>query len=610
MAEIRLGSISNMKNINLGSVEIQEVYLGTILVWQNNLGPTLMSITWDGTTLTGIPALVDMQQDDFTTSNANIGVNAEVTSGVRTISIVVGGLADPDNVDPATDDFIVGYRLQRPDGTWIAGDPEDTGANTFTAPIADFGAALPGVTATYDTIEEEFTAGLETVASSNIQALLRNTDASDNEVVSEGQTFRDSGEWILTVIDSRGGEKVITIPNIDLVYPAPSFTVAGVSGSTYTLSNVTSGTPPTTDIQNATIGGPSSFTLTPTQAATGGPVVSRIWSCVSGCTGGPFTTDTISVTIPQDPGGSATPSIWQLTETGRRWSGDSGVALTGTRRVGFRSGPSCTPSISVSSSSFSFVADTSPAICSGAMSPATFSVGCSGTCDGFSYTSGTNFSQPNPGCTGVNTLQTATVSVNGSTTGAISGINAGGSRGYSGSYPQVNGNACAVTVNCSGAPFSVRNSACGTVVNTTVACSGTTCAGAPANTGSCNGAVLTGLETTEPNNYRGGDVVGSSFCNGGTSTATVNYSAIQATWSVVCPGGGEGMTEAELEAGCVPTQTNSVDITSSSFTVNASGSCLPGDFPPQICFTGTCTATNGTGCKIGSIACFRPATCG
>lgn len=48
MPEIRLGSIENMVNINLGSIEMQEIYLGANLVWQNNQGPMFQSVTFDG----------------------------------------------------------------------------------------------------------------------------------------------------------------------------------------------------------------------------------------------------------------------------------------------------------------------------------------------------------------------------------------------------------------------------------------------------------------------------------------------------------------------------------------------------------------------------------
>ena len=39
MPEVRLGSSASMKNINLGAKELQEVYLGAVLVWRNNVPP-------------------------------------------------------------------------------------------------------------------------------------------------------------------------------------------------------------------------------------------------------------------------------------------------------------------------------------------------------------------------------------------------------------------------------------------------------------------------------------------------------------------------------------------------------------------------------------------
>ncbi len=41
MPEIKLGSSTNAKNINLGSKEIEEVRLGRVLVWQNNIAPQI-----------------------------------------------------------------------------------------------------------------------------------------------------------------------------------------------------------------------------------------------------------------------------------------------------------------------------------------------------------------------------------------------------------------------------------------------------------------------------------------------------------------------------------------------------------------------------------------
>ena len=45
MPEIKLGSSKNAKNINLGSKEIEEVRLGRVLVWQNNIAPQIVLTT-------------------------------------------------------------------------------------------------------------------------------------------------------------------------------------------------------------------------------------------------------------------------------------------------------------------------------------------------------------------------------------------------------------------------------------------------------------------------------------------------------------------------------------------------------------------------------------
>mgnify|MGYP003624701702 CR=1 FL=1 len=47
MPEIKLGSSKNAKNINLGSKEIEEVRLGRVLVWQNNIAPQIVLTTPD-----------------------------------------------------------------------------------------------------------------------------------------------------------------------------------------------------------------------------------------------------------------------------------------------------------------------------------------------------------------------------------------------------------------------------------------------------------------------------------------------------------------------------------------------------------------------------------
>ena len=44
MPEIRLGGVENFGNINLGGIELQEIYLGGVLVWQNNQGPVYVQL--------------------------------------------------------------------------------------------------------------------------------------------------------------------------------------------------------------------------------------------------------------------------------------------------------------------------------------------------------------------------------------------------------------------------------------------------------------------------------------------------------------------------------------------------------------------------------------
>lgn len=87
MPEIRLGAGENLGNINLGSVEVEEVRLGTILVWRNNVAPFL-SVSVNGTVVdtNGTPLLpVDTRTPAnaiLTTFTYNDIINIEATGVV------------------------------------------------------------------------------------------------------------------------------------------------------------------------------------------------------------------------------------------------------------------------------------------------------------------------------------------------------------------------------------------------------------------------------------------------------------------------------------------------------------------------------------------------
>jgi hypothetical protein len=91
MPEIRLGSSKNMKNINLGSKEIEEVRLGRTLVWVNNLSPQIV--------LTSPPI------GEYGDQNFDIGVT------IATNVNIVFSAQDPDILDT-----IVSYAVDGPSG--------------------------------------------------------------------------------------------------------------------------------------------------------------------------------------------------------------------------------------------------------------------------------------------------------------------------------------------------------------------------------------------------------------------------------------------------------------------------------------------------------------
>ena len=349
MPEIKLGSSANMKNINLGVIELQEVYLGNVLVWQNNLGPAYATLIWDGTTFT-LPARASGEpMEKFTRAFTSVAGNF---AGARSFTLSLQTISDPDNErEPGTNDYLVGYRLQRPDGTYAAGDPTSSGNNSFGAPIKEFGASLPNASATWNSVDEEFTSGNTTLTVSNIPVALRETDPSGNVVDSTTQTFVDAGDWEIIVVDSRGGESSVGTLEIDLIYDAPSgqqvnsITQGGQSAGSAISTSISS----PTSYTNTVIGGPSTAILSFNN--TGGPLsttpgLQYSWSCISGCSG-TSTNSTFQASIPQSDSGGASPARVRLTTIGRAYNGNA-AGVTTVSDVYFRSGPSLTaPSFSI-----------------------------------------------------------------------------------------------------------------------------------------------------------------------------------------------------------------------------------------------------------------------
>lgn len=130
MPEVRLGSFENMANINLGSVEIQEVRLGTVLVWRNNIPPFYQvrvgSVTGSIISNNGTPA---SPVDPVSSALAPIQTYAYLD----TIPIFLTGLDDEDMHYPVT------YNLYQGD---FDADPTLLSLDSATAASAGANAQL------------------------------------------------------------------------------------------------------------------------------------------------------------------------------------------------------------------------------------------------------------------------------------------------------------------------------------------------------------------------------------------------------------------------------------------------------------------------------------
>ena len=514
MPEIKLGSSANMKNINLGVIELQEVYLGNVLVWQNNLGPAYATLIWDGTTFT-LPARASGEpMEKFTRAFTSVAGNF---AGARSFTLSLQTISDPDNErEPGTNDYLVGYRLQRPDGTYAAGDPTSSGNNSFGAPIKEFGASLPNASATWNSVDEEFTSGNTTLTVSNIPVALRETDPSGNVVDSTTQTFVDAGDWEIIVVDSRGGESSVGTLEIDLIYDAPngqqvnSITQGGQSAGSAISTSLSS----PTSYTNTVIGGPSTAILSFNN--TGGPLsttpgLQYSWSCISGCSG-TSTNSTFQASIPQSDSGGAAPARVRLTTIGRAYNGNV-AGVTTVSDVYFRSGPSCSPSLpSTGPGSFGFSPGANAVCATLVFAPTSYNKSCSGTCSGFSAGSNTNrnYSSPSSICG-----ETSTVYISGTTTGLALG--AGGSRGFTGSNPSRSG---------APATWSPSSNPAGTLISTPNPM--------PSNLGTCPTCAF----CAAPNGTSGTCVIAARLSNAAPGSFKLSTGSYQYATGVACTTGG------------------------------------------------------------------------
>ena len=90
MPEIRLGAGENLVNVNLGAVEVEEVRLGTVLVWRNNVAPFLRLL------VNGVQ--VDTNGDPITPVDPRTAANAVLTNFTYNdaINIEAAGVVDED----------------------------------------------------------------------------------------------------------------------------------------------------------------------------------------------------------------------------------------------------------------------------------------------------------------------------------------------------------------------------------------------------------------------------------------------------------------------------------------------------------------------------------
>ena len=130
MPEIRLGALPNLVNVNLGSVETQEIYLGQALVWRNNLGP-FFNLTVNGT-------VVDTNGTPMSPERPDTPANAVLSTFQYTDNITIGvtGVQDEEMQYPVVFNLYEGDFDQDDTLTSISTDTvaNANGSGTLTFP--------------------------------------------------------------------------------------------------------------------------------------------------------------------------------------------------------------------------------------------------------------------------------------------------------------------------------------------------------------------------------------------------------------------------------------------------------------------------------------------
>jgi len=140
--EIRLGSSESMKNINLGSTELQEVYLGAILIWRNNVPPFYtvalngVIVSTNGSIIAPVkppkPSAVPSNNYEYT-SNLNINIS-NIQEEDQPAGNIIFNLYEGDfESDPTLPVIATFTAVQGGSGTLtIPQGPQPTGATAST----------------------------------------------------------------------------------------------------------------------------------------------------------------------------------------------------------------------------------------------------------------------------------------------------------------------------------------------------------------------------------------------------------------------------------------------------------------------------------------------
>ena len=140
--EIRLGSSESMKNINLGSTELQEVYLGATLIWRNNVPPFYtvalngVIVSTNGSIIAPVkppkPSAVPSNNYEYT-SNLNINIS-NIQEEDQPAGNIIFNLYEGDfESDPTLPVIATFTAVQGGSGTLtIPQGPQPTGATAST----------------------------------------------------------------------------------------------------------------------------------------------------------------------------------------------------------------------------------------------------------------------------------------------------------------------------------------------------------------------------------------------------------------------------------------------------------------------------------------------